>query len=133
MGLRLRDGQQPVYVDAKDQVRFFDPSVTLPGYQAALVDRDEFLAMLDREKLAVVWVIAGEKGVFGGHDGFGGRMLHTGVYRVGTDGLERHSFHTERERPSAEQLRRLVGKKLPARRAAAAPGKKRPRTKSSAK
>jgi hypothetical protein len=113
MGLRLRDGQQLVYADMRNEIRFFDPSVTLPGYQAALVDRDEFLAMLDREGLAAVWVIAGEKGVFGGRDGFGGRLLHTGIYKALPEGIMQHSFHVENERPTAEHLEALLGMKPP--------------------
>lgn len=106
MGLRLQDGQRPTYVDAEEVVRFYDPSVVEPGYQAALVDRDAFQAMLDRDGLSAIWVIAGEKGVFGGRDphrGFGGRVLHTGVYRLNPEGFIR-TMHLDREKPETEQL-----------------------------
>jgi hypothetical protein len=111
MGLRLFDGQQPIFVDAGGMTRFFDPSVVQPGYQAALVDRDAFLTMLDREGLSAVWIIAGEKGVYGGRvpdRGFGGRVLHTGVYRLGPTGFVR-TLHLEREAPTVEQLSGLLG------------------------
>ncbi|WP_312313288.1 hypothetical protein [Sphingobium yanoikuyae] len=111
MGLRLLDGQKPTFVDSDSKIRFFDPSVVEPGHQAALVDRDVFLAMLDREGLAAIWVVAGEKGVFGGKDayrGFGGRVLHTGVYTLKAEGFVR-SMHLDREKPNAEQLEVLLG------------------------
>ena len=116
MGLRLRDGRQPTFVDRDGQIRFFDPSVSEPGYQAGLVDRDFFLAMLEREGLAPIWIIAGEKGVFGGgqpNRGFGGRVLHTGIYRLGDNGPMLHEMHTEHERPRPEQLQAFLGKKKP--------------------
>ena len=111
MGLRLLDGRKPTFVDSDGKIRFFDPSVVEPGHQAALVDRDAFLAMLDREGLAAIWVVAGEKGVFGGKDayrGFGGRVLHTGIYTLETGGFVR-SMHLDREKPNAEQLEVLLG------------------------
>lgn len=110
-GLRLNDGQKPTFVDATSEVHFFDPSVVEPGYQAALVDRDAFLAMLNREGWAAIWVVAGEKGVFGGKyadRGFGGRVLHTRVYTLDAGGFAR-SIHLDREKPSAEQLEGLLG------------------------
>lgn len=67
--------------------------------------------MLDREGLAAIWVVASERGVFGGKDtyrGFGGRNSHTGIYTLGTDGFAR-SMHFVRQKPSAEQLEGLLG------------------------
>lgn len=113
MGLRLQDGQRPTFVDASGEVRFFDPSVNEPGYQAALVDRDAFLAMLERENLAAIWVIGGEKGVFGGGRpdiGFGGRVVHTAIYTLEPGGFRR-ALYFEREKPDAEQLEALLGSK----------------------
>jgi hypothetical protein len=111
MGLRLFDGQRPTFVDPSGVTRFFDPSVIEPGYDAALVDRDAFLSMLARERLAAIWIVAGEKGVFGGsdlHGGYGGRVLHTAVYRLGPEGFTR-AFHKQREYPTEEQLAGLLG------------------------
>ncbi|AHG65395.1 hypothetical protein [Advenella mimigardefordensis] len=110
MGLRLQDGQKPTFVDVDGEICFFDPSVIEPGYQAALVDRDAFLAMLDRKGLAAIWVVAGEKGVFGGKDGyggFGGRVLHTTVYTLGENGFKKNQYRS-REKPSPEQLEKLL-------------------------
>jgi len=114
MGLHMSNGQRPVYEDASGNVRFLDPSISEPGPAAALVDRDQFLKMLDREGLAALWVIAGEKGVYGGRDsgrGFGGRYAHTTLYWY--DGAWHNSqTHTERDRPSDRQLAELLGEEV---------------------
>jgi hypothetical protein len=111
MGLRLSNGQKLTYVGESGEVLFYDPSVNEEGPQAALVDRDAFLLMLEREDLAAIWVIAGEKGIFGGRDssmGFGGRILHTAIYWIEGDDFA-SQFYWEREDPSAEQLRIFFG------------------------
>lgn len=117
MGGRLTNGRHVEIVDATDKAIFYDPSVGRPGPQAALVDRDVFLAMLERENLAAVWVIAGEKSVYGGRDpsrGFGGRLLHTGIYHYRNGKLVAQHHH-EREDPSIEQLKALfAGASVPA-------------------
>ncbi|KAF2990930.1 hypothetical protein MJC1_02028 [Methylocystis sp. MJC1] len=102
----LSDGRKLNYVDVNGNVVFYDPSVTEIGPQAALVDRNAFLAMLEREGLAAVWVIAGEKSVYGGRDAFGGRALHTAVYHLDSEGFKRQ-IHREREDPSPSQLQAL--------------------------
>lgn len=110
MGVRLASGQSPVYVDSSDKVAFFDPSVVEPGPSAALVDRDAFIQVLDREGLAAVWVIAGEKNAYGGSDpgmGFGGRLLHTAIYTLGTGGFTQN-YYSEMSPPSAEQFERFL-------------------------
>jgi hypothetical protein len=106
LGIRLSDGRKLNYAGANGDVVFYDPSVCEVGPQAALVDRTAFLAMLEREKLAAVWVIAGEKNVYGGQDAFGGRALHTAVYHLDSERFKRQ-IHWERTRPSAEQLKNL--------------------------
>jgi hypothetical protein len=103
--LRLSDGRKLTYVDASGTVRFFDPSVDLAGPRAALIDRDAFMSVLEREGLAAVWVIAGEKGVFGGSDpsrAFGGRYVFTSIYWFENGTFRRHD-HIEHQYPSPEQ------------------------------
>jgi hypothetical protein len=111
MGLWLASGRSPIYVSSDGNDMFYDPSVFEAGPAAALVDRDAFLQVLDREGLSAIWVIAGEKGVFGGRDaglGFGGRFLHTAIYHLDGDGFARH-FHTDWEHPSEDQLKKFFG------------------------
>lgn len=106
LGLRLANGRKLNFVDSKDRIQFFDPSVGQSGPRAGLVDRDAFLTALKREGLSAIWVIAGEKGTYGGSDarqGFGGRVLHTGIYRL-VDGQWDSRMYFEREDPSAGQL-----------------------------
>lgn len=111
MGLRLASGRSPTYRDASGQDMFYDPSVVDAGPAAALVDRDAFLQMLGREDLSAIWVVAGEKSAYGGRDagrGFGGRLLHTAIYQLDSDGLSRH-FHREWRHPSESQLAEFFG------------------------
>ena len=111
LSLRLSDGKRVTYVNDDGQVLFFDPSVSAPGPHAALVDREAFLALLEREQLTAIWVISGEKGAFGGRPwghGFGGRHVHTYTYVLKSDGF-RVIRHTEWDRPTSEQLREFLG------------------------
>lgn len=106
MDLRLTSGRSPIYVDTSGRDIFYDPSVLDPGPAAALVDRDAFLQMLDREGLSAIWVIAGEKNVYGGPDaglGFGGSFRHTAIYQVVGDVFSRDE-HKDWVQPSKSQL-----------------------------
>lgn len=114
LGARLVRGDQPRYVDDSGRVVFFDPSAFTRGPDAALVDRDRFLELLAREGLSAVWIIAGEKNAYGrGKHSldmtYGGRRLHTGLYRLGPAGLVR-THYVERERPSPDQLAAFLGR-----------------------
>jgi hypothetical protein len=111
LSLRLSDGKRVTYVNDDGQVLFFDPSVSSPGPHAALVDREAFLTLLEREQLTAIWVISGEKGAFGGRPwghGFGGRHVHTYTYVLDSDEFKVIK-HTEWDRPSSEQLREFFG------------------------
>jgi len=109
LGLRLSSGRKPIYVDQTGKVIFFDPSISEPGPAAALVDREAFLTALTKDGLAAVWVIAGEKNVYGGGDpGFGGRRLHTNIYQLTEDGFAVLE-HRDTLLPSREQLDALLG------------------------
>lgn len=109
MGLHLFDGRRATFDDSTGVMRFFDPSVTAAGPQAGLVDREAFLAVLDREGLAPVWVIAGERGVYGGMgNGFGGRCDFTSVYWLENDQWK-HCRHEKFQAPTRRQIEVLLG------------------------
>jgi hypothetical protein len=118
MGLRLANGQSPIYVASTGREMFYDPSVLEDGPAAALVDRDAFLQILGRRRLSPIWVIAGEKSIYGGHEGgtgFGGRLRHTAIYYFDHKRLVRH-FHQQWEHPSSDQLKEFFeGQSVPAR------------------
>jgi hypothetical protein len=82
LSMRLSDGKTIKYIDENDTVRFMDPSVSLNGRSAALIDRDAFLSHLAKEKLVAIWAIGGEKNVYGrtATDGFGGRMTYSRLF-----------------------------------------------------
>jgi hypothetical protein len=109
LNVRLSNGRQINFVNSNGEVIFYDPSVYEKGPQAALVKKSSFLEMLKREQLSAIWVISGEKSVYGGdnlRNGFGGRHLHTGIYRLKDNSFEQ-KIYTEREYPSRQQLETL--------------------------
>ena len=111
MGPRMESGRSPVFVDSDGQNTFMDPSVLEPGPPAALIDRNAFLRVLNRLNLAAIWVIAGQKGAFGGRGatmGFGGCMNHTALYRLEGDGFCR-SYYQKWDLPDLDQLETMFG------------------------
>ena len=111
MGLRLSSGRSLFFVDSDGRDTFYDPSVVESGPAAALVDRDDFLKILDQKDLSAIWVIAGEKNAYGGStmgSGFGGRLLHTAIYHLDGDGFTRQ-LYTDRVLPSESNLEEFFG------------------------
>ena len=111
MGTQFFSGRSPVFVNSDGQEMFYDPSVVEPGPAAGLVDHDIFLQVLDRQGFSAIWVIAGEKNVFGGRDasqGFGGSLRYTAIYHL-DDGIFTCHLHTDRIHPSTSQLREFFG------------------------
>ena len=111
MGLRMRGGHNPDFIDQNGDAAIFDPSVMQPGHEACLVEKNAFCDMLDREDLTAIWVIAGEKSVYGNlttSSGYGGRISHTGIYRLDGREVAQHHFKTEAEPPAKDQLLKLL-------------------------
>ncbi|MXP44979.1 NACHT domain-containing protein [Allopontixanthobacter sediminis] len=111
MGLQLRGGHVPDFVDPDGNTVIFDPSVTQPGHEASLVEKTAFCDMLDRESLTAVWVIAGEKAVYGtahSSSGYGGRLDHTGIYRLDDRAIVQHHLQVDPKPPAKEQLLQLL-------------------------
>lgn len=117
LNARLVNGEYPTYVDNESQTMFWDPSIATKGPSAALVDRKAFLSLLDRERLAAVWIVAGEKNAYGSSNRgmgfrFGGSRLHTGVYSFDRKGLT-GPLHFERRYPNPEQEAEFLGESGP--------------------
>lgn len=111
LGLRLRDGRGPVYVDSTDVVRFTDPSLDERGTNAGVVDRQRFLTAMEAAGLEAVWLIAGEKNVYSSDSarkGFGGRVMHVMTYRLVDGALVASSRADFKAPPSTEQLSDLL-------------------------
>jgi hypothetical protein len=112
LDLRLRSGKKPEYLDAAGILRWQDPSLHTRGAGAGVVSRDYFLEHLTQAGLEPVWVLAGEKNVYGGQslggsNGFGGRLHHTTVFTVDGGSLAPFGQRTEMLQPSKEQLKAL--------------------------
>lgn len=113
LDLRLRSGKTPEYVDAQATLRWQDPSLHTPGAGAALVSRDYFLQRIRDAGLEPVWIIAGEKNVYGGqflgssNTGYGGTLYHTTVFTLDGGNIKKVGLKTNFRRPSPEQLEAL--------------------------
>lgn len=86
-----------------------DPTALQTGSGAALVDADAFEAMLEREKMAAVWVMTGERRVLGASwrgEGWGGDRNYSIVMRRLKSGWVRHE-HIAKQLPRPSQLRDL--------------------------
>ncbi|MGM9481761.1 hypothetical protein ACS5PN_11315 [Roseateles sp. NT4] len=116
LDLHLRSGKAPEYVDAGGNLRWQDPSLHWRGSGAGVASRDYFLSKLASAGLEAVWVLAGEKNVYAGHDvgmsmgGFGGGLYHTTAFAMEAGVLKSFGTKTEFQKPSAEQLEKLKGK-----------------------
>jgi hypothetical protein len=110
LGLHSTGGRELTFVDGVGKLMFFDPSTYGQGYQAGLVDRDAFLELLAREKLEAIWVIAGEKSVYGGtrnSGGWGGSLTHTCLYRI-KKGVLTVEKHVGIDEPSPSQKKEFM-------------------------
>jgi len=111
LGLHLTDGRSIVYQDAQGVTRFMDPSVSTAGESAALVDRDAFLRLLEREGLVAIWTVAGEKNAYGdsASDGFGGRLTFTRLFYSDGSGLRGRDRLETFDAPSPRQRAAFLG------------------------
>lgn len=113
LGLHLRNGKTPEYVDADDVIRWQDPSLHTQGSSAGVASREYFLSRLAAAGLEPVWVLAGEKNVYGdvekgmSRNVFGGRLHHTTAYAMNAGALKSHGTKTEFLPPSVAQLENL--------------------------
>lgn len=77
-----------------------------------MVSREYFLQCLAQAGLEPVWVIAGEKNVYGGQDvglsnGFGGCLYHTTVFTISDSDVKQFGQRTRYRPGSKEQLAAL--------------------------
>lgn len=112
LDLHLRSGKKPEYVDAAGVLRWQDPSLHTRGAGAGVVVRDYFLERLAQAGLEPVWVLAGEKNVYGGQElggsnGFGGCLYHTTVFSVDGGSLRPFGQRTDFRQASKDQLKAL--------------------------
>jgi hypothetical protein len=111
LDLRLGDGRAIEYVDRDGRTLFRDPTAEGAATTTALIDRAAFLGLLACEELAAVWLIAGEKNVYGGRqgDGFGGSRYYARVAHSVGGPLTLGDRATRLDAPSAAQLEAIRG------------------------
>ena len=107
--LRANRSHAPTFSRCDGRVIFFDTSLLYPGPATALIDRDAFIETLDREGLAPVWILAGEKNVYGGAKfsaAFGGSVRYTSIYSLGSEKrLVECGRSMEKISPTTEQIK----------------------------
>lgn len=109
LGLQLTDGATIQYADGQKVVRFMDPSLAMTGRSAALIDRETFLAYLERENLVAIWALGGEKNVYGARpaEGFGGRWTFTRLFHSRGREIVALARYETFDAPGAGQLEAL--------------------------
>ncbi len=112
LDLHLRSGAKPEYVDAAGVLRWQDPSVNTYGAAAGVVCADYFIERLAEANLEPVWILAGEKNVYGGQNlgggkGFGGSLYHTTVFIMDGGKLKSFGQKTNFFKASEDQLKAL--------------------------
>lgn len=111
LNAKLSDGRSMHY-RAGDEIVFCDPSVKREGRSAALVRKDRFLALLEAQGLAPIWVISGEKRAHAPthSEGFGGCRSFSTPYLEKRGQLDARSRYEEWERPSAKQKSQFLSR-----------------------
>lgn len=109
LDLHLSDGKNITYVDKNRDIVFMDPSLNKQGRSSALIAREPFLSMLGANDLVAIWVISGEKNVYGPthSGGFGGRYSFTRIFHSQENDIVALDCYQTFEGPSLEQLEKL--------------------------
>lgn len=109
LDLRLTNGRDTAYSNPAGRILYRDETPVGGGETTAVIAGDAFLDMLARNDLSAVWLINGEKNVYGGSrsDAFGGRRYYSRViWSDGTD-LQMEPRGSELSPPDASQLAAL--------------------------
>jgi len=95
LNMSLKYGRDLVYTDPNGKEIYKDPSVSMPGRSAGLVDREVFLSFVTEKALIPLWVIGGGKELyFERKEAFGQRWftsiwtLEDGVFRQCTQATD---------------------------------------------
>ena len=79
-------GREGEYHDVQGRLVTQDPSVHTSGPSALLIERDSLMNLLEREGMALIWTVLGEKQLTGGNAP--GWMELNGAYKLTPNGLE---------------------------------------------
>jgi hypothetical protein len=76
------EGRRGDFVDGSGNLTAFDPSTRERGHGALVIRRDALCALLDREGLALIWTLLGEKNIYPPEHvrSWGGRLTILGIY-----------------------------------------------------
>ncbi|MCP9769124.1 AAA family ATPase [Lacihabitans sp. LS3-19] len=80
------------YFNASSNLICLDPSVKQKGLKCLLVKKDEFLEILDKKNLSIVWTVLGEKIGFNDYQTHG-RLDISGCYYLNEEGKIEGSFN----------------------------------------
>jgi len=92
LNMSLKDGRDLIYTDMNGSIVFKDPSASSEGPSAGLVDRDAFMRLLTKKKLAPIWVIGGGKELHSDRNDIFGHRWFTNTWSL-EDGTCRRRSH----------------------------------------
>lgn len=109
LGLHLIDGKAIGYANVLGHLVYQDGSATEGAATPAMIRRKDFLEMLKRKKLSAVWLIGGERNIYGKSHGeaFGGRLAYSSVLWSNGGALQLGKRSSKLYKPSRKQLKAL--------------------------
>lgn len=91
------------WIDSKQNLVFFDPSINEQGSPLALVQTQALYRWLEDNDLQLVWLIGGEKQLFTeSASNFFGRLVFNGFYTLTENGIEGNDLWFNREEPGVQ-------------------------------
>ncbi len=95
LNMSLRDGRDLIYTDPNGREIYKDPSVSMPGPSAGLVDREAFLSFISEKALIPIWVIGGGKELYSDRNEAFGQRWFTSTWTLENNGFHLRSYKTD--------------------------------------
>ena len=93
--MSLRDGRDLIYTDPNGREIYKDPSVSMPGPSAGLVDREAFQSFISEKALIPIWVIGGGKELYSESKEAFGQRWFTSTWTLENNCFRLRSYKTD--------------------------------------
>ncbi|GGF85887.1 hypothetical protein SAMN05216376_1274 [Mameliella alba] len=98
LNVSLRDGRDLIYTDPHGTEVYKDPSVSMPGRSAGLIDQEAFLKYTSRAGLIPIWVVGGGKELFSERQEEFGQRWFTSIWTLEAGVFQRYCLVTDETR-----------------------------------
>ncbi|PID35443.1 MAG: hypothetical protein CR958_00195 [Rhodobacterales bacterium] len=98
LNMSLRDGRDLIYTDPNGAEIYKDPSVSMLGRSAGLIEREAFLKFASQKSLIPIWVIGGGKELYSERREEYGQRWFTSIWTLEAGVLRRCSLANEETR-----------------------------------